>query len=222
VRILAFDTSGSACAAAVLADGRCLAHAGAAPVRDHAERLLPMLAAVLAEAGLRLADLDGLAVTLGPGGFTGIRAGVAAARGLKLATGLPLVGLGTLEATAANLEAADFPALVVHDARREEAYVQAFAALERPLAPPALRPLAAAGDGLPAGRWSLLGTGAAAAAPALQARGLAVRLAGPPLPDPARWWPLAAPRLVAAREAPPPAPLYIRAPDARLPPGPPP
>jgi tRNA threonylcarbamoyladenosine biosynthesis protein TsaB len=105
--VLAFDTSAGACSAAVLGgDGTVLARRCEALERGHAERLLPMLRDVLAEAGVEIADLALLAVTIGPGTFTGIRIGLAAARGLALASGLPLVGVTSLEAVAASVPAA--------------------------------------------------------------------------------------------------------------------
>jgi len=112
VRILAFDTALGACSAAVWADGLVLARAFEPRSRGHAEALLPMIEAVLAEAGLRLDALDRLAVTVGPGSFAGTRVGLAAARGLALATGLPLVGVTTLEAVAFDLPAPAGSAIV--------------------------------------------------------------------------------------------------------------
>ena len=100
MRLLALDTATSACSAALWQDGTVLARHLQPMARGQSEALLPMVAAVMAEAGLAFADLDLLAVTVGPGTFTGIRIGLAAARGLALATGLPLAGIATTEAVA--------------------------------------------------------------------------------------------------------------------------
>jgi tRNA threonylcarbamoyladenosine biosynthesis protein TsaB len=170
VRILAFDTSASACSVG-LWQGEPGTGGGLVAVRHearrhgHAEVLMPMISAVLAEAGHRLAMLDRIAVTVGPGAFTGLRIGLAAARGLALAGGLPLVGLTSLAVLAAGLPAA-VPGLrlIAIDSRREELFVQLFAgdarvmsapAMVRPEAVPALLPvdgaIIVAGDGAAVG-----------------------------------------------------------------------
>ena len=107
--------------------------------RGHAERLLPVLVEILAEAGWAWRDLELVAVTLGPGNFTGLRAGLAVARGLALAQGCPLFGVGTLETVAqgatALAERQALPIQVVMDARRDELYAQRFSAALDPLTP---------------------------------------------------------------------------------------
>src|SRR5262249_57142025 len=75
--------------------------------RGHAEQLTPLVARVMNEAGLEFADLDRIAVTTGPGSFTGLRVGISAARGIALAAGKPAIGLSTLAGFAAPLIAAD-------------------------------------------------------------------------------------------------------------------
>lgn len=92
MRILGFDTSGPWCAAAVL-DGGALHLRAEEMGRGQAERLVPLLEELLAEAGLRWADLDALGVGVGPGNFTGIRIGVSTARGLALGLGIPAHGV---------------------------------------------------------------------------------------------------------------------------------
>lgn len=119
--ILAFDTSAAHCAAALLVGDRVVLRQEPME-KGQAERLLPMLEAVLAEGGVDWRDLKALAVGTGPGNFTGVRIAVAAARGLALGLGIPAVGVTVLEALAFGRG----PVLVAQDARRGMAYVQTF------------------------------------------------------------------------------------------------
>ncbi|WP_026619586.1 tRNA threonylcarbamoyladenosine biosynthesis protein TsaB [Ensifer sp. WSM1721] len=133
--VLAIDTSGIGCSAAVYdgGPGELLARAGAEIGRGHAERLMDFVDEALIAAGRQLADIDRIAVTIGPGSFTGIRVGVAAARGLALALGKPAVGVTTLQviAESARLKEPGRPVLAVMDAKRDEVYVQSFDARGR-------------------------------------------------------------------------------------------
>lgn len=97
-------------------------------MRGQAERLLPMCQEVCAEAGLTFDDLDAIAVTRGPGTFTGVRIGLAAAKGLALALDIPLIGVTTLEVVARNAagDVCESRIAIAHDARRSEAYLQLF------------------------------------------------------------------------------------------------
>lgn len=97
-------------------------------MRGHAEALMPLIATVMSDAGMEFSDLDRVAVTVGPGSFTGLRVGVAAARALALAAGKPAVGLTTLEAFAAPFFEADGGGLLmsVIDARHDRVYMQLF------------------------------------------------------------------------------------------------
>src|SRR5580658_2838696 len=99
--VLAFDTAGSACSVAVGDSGTVLAAERRDMRHGHAEALLPMIDRVMAAARLTAANLDAVAVATGPGGFTGIRAGLAAAQGLALAVGARLVGITSFTAVAA-------------------------------------------------------------------------------------------------------------------------
>ncbi len=197
--ILGIDTSGAQCAVALvdgaLVDGALVDGARPeAPVvrracamqRGHAEHLMPMIDAVLAEAGASFGDLTRIGVCTGPGSFTGIRIGVAAARGLALGLGVPAIGIGRLEALAAGA-AAGRPAVAVVPGPQGAAYAQDFDAEGRPEGPPRL----VAGDApMPGGRVLI---GAGGLLPEALADAAVVA------------------RLAAGRAADtPPAPLYLR------------
>lgn len=139
MQVLAIDSATSACSAALWRDGTVLAYRFAAMSRGQSEALVPMIAEVMAEAGIDFAALDLLAVTVGPGAFTGIRIGLATARGLALASGKPLAGIATPEAVAAAIPAAERAGrsvLVALDSRRDEVWLQAFDAALAPLCGP--------------------------------------------------------------------------------------
>src|ERR671919_2242252 len=109
MRVLAIDTALAACSAAVL-DTRHVAVVASETlpmVRGHAEAIMPLIARVMDQAGAEFAGLDRIAVTTGPGSFTGLRVGISAARGIALAAAKPSVGLSTLAAYAAPLVAKD-------------------------------------------------------------------------------------------------------------------
>src|SRR3954471_5648864 len=147
--LLAFDASGPAISVAVLRDGTLLAHHREALARGHAERLPPALAATMAASGCGLAALDAIAVTVGPGSFTGIRVGLAAARGLGFALDRPVLGITTLEAVAHGLDAAQRagrPVLALIDSKRADVFAQRFAADLVPIDAPQAVPVAAAAD----------------------------------------------------------------------------
>lgn len=128
---LAFDTAGQDCSVAVArTDGQSsdvLARRTERIGRGHAEALMPMIEAVLAETDVALNDIAKLAVTTGPGSFTGVRVGLAAARGLALALDIPAIGVGSLDALARPLAAAAQNGTLVAalDARRNALYAQA-------------------------------------------------------------------------------------------------
>ena len=103
MRVLAIDTALEACSAAVLdtEQGAIVASETRSMVRGHAEALMPLVADVMRKAQLDFAELDRIAVTVGPGSFTGLRVGIAAARGIGVAAMKPVVGLTTLASLAA-------------------------------------------------------------------------------------------------------------------------
>jgi tRNA threonylcarbamoyladenosine biosynthesis protein TsaB len=126
--ILAIDTALDACAAAVLDTdaGRLIARESRPMKRGHAEALMPLIARVVKQAGITFAALDRIAVTTGPGSFTGLRVGLSAARGIALAAGKPVVGLTTLTAYAAAVvsESGQHPIISAIDARHDHVYFQ--------------------------------------------------------------------------------------------------
>ena len=130
--VLAIDTAGTGCFAAVYdsSNDRVLAVAGADIGRGHAEQLMAFIDLSLLESGKTLSDIERIAVTIGPGSFTGIRVGVAAARGFALALGIPAVGVSVLAALAAAVRDIhpDRAVLAAMDAKRDELYCQIFEA----------------------------------------------------------------------------------------------
>ena len=123
---------------------------------------MPLIAAVMSAAGIEFPDLDRIAVTVGPGSFTGLRVGVAAARGIALATGKPAVGLTTLSALAAPFFEADESRalLAVIDARHDQVYMQLFGPGGRSLMTPRLAPMRDAIRAAMAGPTRIVGNAA--------------------------------------------------------------
>jgi tRNA threonylcarbamoyladenosine biosynthesis protein TsaB len=217
MRILAIDTALEACSAAVLDTERAsvAARESRPMVRGHAEALIPLIARLLERAGLDVAEIDRIAVTTGPGSFTGLRVGIAAARGIALATGKPAVGLTTLAAYAAPFIAADdtLPVVVAIDARHGHVYLQVFGPSGRTLVAPRLAPLREALRASATGAPRLVGTAAtmlAAAWPSGERAPTAVEQR--PAPD-IDW--VARLGAAAVETGSPPKPLYLRAPDAQ-------
>jgi len=205
LRVLGIDTTQDACRAAVIDGARVMAARSEPMQRGHQERLAPLVAQVMAEAGLGFDALDRIAVTVGPGSFTGLRVGLAFAKGLALALGIPCVGVPTLPALAAGRTGR---CAAVLDARRDQVYLQLFEdgdsrsdamAVSIPEATERVRAFAAGGQ------IGLIGSGAALVAPGATILGAL---------DPATVAMLAA---QAPEPLTPPRPLYLRAPDARLP-----
>ena len=215
MRILAVDTALGACSVALLDGDDVRAHIVEPMDRGHAERLAPMVYEAMKAAKADFASLDRLAVTTGPGTFTGQRVGLAFMRGLRLALKRPLTGITTLEAiaAAAMAQTGKSKAAVIHDARREEAYLllqQDDTTVQQPevmLFRDAVERIAAFGP------CALAGTGGEAAAEKL---GPAFALSAIRQPD-ALWVARLAAQRPATQDA--PGPLYLRAPDAKLPGG---
>lgn len=206
--VLALDTAGVDCAAAVYDSGSdsVMGEVTETIGRGHAEHLMHVVDEALAKAGTALSAIERVVVTVGPGSFTGIRIGVAAARGFALSLDIPAVGVTTLEvmAAAAGKQNPGKPVLAAIDAKREEIYLQAFSANGDPLdearavTVDEARTIAAAFDGIV--------TGTAVA-----------RLSDAPPAERPDAFPIAVvARLGAAKPvSEKPKPLYLRGPDAR-------
>lgn len=210
MKILSLDTAMAACSAAVI-DTEVpapLAEAFVPMERGHAEALAPMVADVIARAGIGYSGLHRIAVTTGPGTFTGVRIGLSFARGLGLALGIPVVGIDSLSAIAAN-EPSDRSLLVATDARNGEIYAARFDAARRPLSPPHITTAEDAARELNPGLM-ILGTAGAAVIAASRMAGLSLSRAGD-LPVAARFGRQAAGQAPSGM----PGPLYLRAPDAK-------
>jgi len=206
--ILALDTALETCSAAVLDSERVLAARSEEMARGHQERLAPLVAEVMAEAGVSFDRLDRIGVTVGPGSFTGLRVGLAFAKGLGVALDIPVVGVGTLAAMGAGTTG--FAAAAV-DARRGQIYLQAFRD-GQPLGAPEALALEDAANWLididSTGPGLIVGSGAALLAPAFPKAAADPRAGADPVQ---------VARIAAAAEEAPPRPIYLRAPDAKLP-----
>jgi tRNA threonylcarbamoyladenosine biosynthesis protein TsaB len=180
----------------------------------HAEALMPMIDRVMAAAGFMPREIDIVAATIGPGGFTGIRAGLAAAHGVALASGARLLGITSFAAVAGLVPPGDVPLLVALDSRREDLYVQRFDKARQPHS----EPVAISPGELPSwvGDCGIIVAGDAAdVAAALLSERRRVEIVANSAPD-ARGA-LAALRRWPDRADPFARPLYLRPPDVSFP-----
>jgi tRNA threonylcarbamoyladenosine biosynthesis protein TsaB len=214
VRILAIDTALDHCAACVAQDDAdAPLSAETLPMaRGHAESLLPLIERVIARVDGGFDAIDRVAVTVGPGSYTGLRVGLSAARAIGLSSGKPVVGVGTLSALLAPLlvDTVEGTLAAAIDARHGAVYIQALGQGEG-LAPAHLS-LEEAAARLGPGPVVLVGSGAPLLASALAQRGVQARVAGVGGPDVAA---VASLGLVADPAQALPRPLYLRGPDAR-------
>ena len=217
MRVLAIDTALGACSAAVLdtAYGGIVASESVPMVRGHAEALMPLLARVMKESGMAFRDIDRVVVTTGPGSFTGLRVGISAARGIGLASEMPVVGVSTLSAYAAPYLGADdtSPVIAAIDARHEHVYLQVFAPGGRTLITPRLAPLSEAVRAASDSSACIVGSAA------LTVAGELAKTAPAPVTIDARAAPdiawVAQIGTVVSEASSPPKPQYLRAPDAQ-------
>lgn len=221
MNILGFDTCFESCSVAV---GRGLGTPGAVIVQRNepmatgqAERLMPMIAAAMDEAGLAFGDLDRIAVTHGPGTFTGMRIGVAAARALALSLEIPVVSLTSLEVMAESpalgpVRSRGTPVVIAVDARRGQVYAQHFGPGGQ-VSEPRIMVVAEAAGAAVAGKMAAAGSGAPLMAKAARPAGHDIVALLPDLR------PIMADALTLAMArspvAAPPRPLYLRPPDAK-------
>jgi tRNA threonylcarbamoyl adenosine modification protein YeaZ len=216
MRVLAIDTALEACSAALLdTTVGMLARESLAMARGQAEALMPLVARVMDAARIEFADLDRIAVTTGPGSFTGLRVGISAARGLALAARKPAIGISTLASFAAPHIAADpnIPVIAAIDARHGQVYLQVFGAGGRTLVGPRIASIAEAVRTGARAQPRLAGSAAGLLADAWPAD------EPPPVAVDTRYAPeidwVARLGAAAAETQGPPKPLYLRAPDAQ-------
>ena len=213
--LLAVDTALGACSVALLEGNQLHAHIFEPMERGHAERLAPMVDEAMKMAKAEFAHLTRLAVTTGPGTFTGQRVGLAFMRGLRLGLQMPLTGVTTLDAMAqgAMAETGKTRCAAIHDARRGEAYLL-LTDDGAVVQPPAVLPFAEAVARIKSfGGCAVAGTGAAQAHESL---GDGFALSRIRQPD-ALWVARLALAMPTSTDV--PGPLYLRAPDAKLPGG---
>lgn len=211
MRILALDAALARCSAAVVDHGIVLAHATAAGGRGQAALLAPMAARVLQQAGFAAAALDGIAVTIGPGSFAGLRAALSLAHGIALAIGRPVVGVGVAEALAETIAVPPGRTLwVAIDSRRGRIFLDRDGGIA---------PFALTGLPRPAGPIAIAGDASNEVAARLAARGHNVMLTGAVLPDAIAVAQVGARRLSGALAPLAAQPLYIDPPEAKLPAG---
>ena len=215
--ILAIDTALEACAAGVLDTdaGQLIAQESQAMKRGHAEALMPLIGRVMKQSRLSFSALDRIAVTTGPGSFTGLRVGLSAARGIALAANKPAVGLTTLTAYAAPevSEHGEHPVIAAIDARHDHVYYQVVGGDGTSLIAPQIAPISEAIAAWRFGPPRLVGNAATILSQRWPAH------AAPPFKVDAQ----AAPDIAwvawlgaaVSPESAPARPYYLRAPDAR-------
>jgi tRNA threonylcarbamoyladenosine biosynthesis protein TsaB len=216
MRVLAIDTALGACSVAVFESdaGIFLARESLPMARGHAEALMPLVARVMDAAGIEFADLHRVAVTVGPGSFTGLRVGIAAARGIGLAASKPVVGVSTLAAFAAPSIAISRASTVVTavDARHGRVFLQVFGSAGGTLDGPRLAPIAEAArpaDGI----VHVVGSAADLVAAAWPSEGPPPTLVEAEAAPDIEW--VARLGVRADPQHAPPRPLYLRPPDAQ-------
>ena len=229
MRILALDTALPAVCACVLDTGspEPLASETLVMERGHAEALLPLIERIMAQVEGGFASLDRVAVTVGPGSFTGIRVAISAARSFGVALDIPVVGVSTLAAFAAPLvlepkapskkPASPLPAVIVSaiDARHGQVYLQACSPSGAILMAPTVLPLSEAVEKLPPGPLRITGSAAPLLAIAAWSAHREAEVEGETAATPILY--VARLGMIADPQEAPPRPLYIKAPDVKPP-----
>jgi tRNA threonylcarbamoyladenosine biosynthesis protein TsaB len=211
--ILAFDTTVAACSVALWRDGAVLARARQTMAQGQAEALMPLIEGVMRDGGVEYTALDRIAVTVGPGSFTGVRVGLAAARGLGLAAGKPVIGVLTTEALAhAVPERTRGHILAAVDTKRGDLYVQQFDARLDAQGDPRAMTETQIKEWIGDASMIVVGDAAARAVAALGPHATLSRADA--FPDPAVIAAIAATRTPAPAG---PLPVYVRPPDAVIP-----
>jgi tRNA threonylcarbamoyladenosine biosynthesis protein TsaB len=217
-KILALDTATNSCSVAYWSDGVCVASRFEVMARGQSEALAPMAAAVMRDAAGAggFETLDGVAVTVGPGTFTGVRIGLAAAKALALPRRLPVVALTTFDALRCGIDQGDNPLLIAIETKRADFYVQLFAPGGKPVSAPAALDAEDIAPLLLGGPVALGGDGARRLLAALPGEASRFRrLSMPDCPNAAVFGACAAERLdggvLGAAE-----PLYLRPPSVTL------
>jgi tRNA threonylcarbamoyladenosine biosynthesis protein TsaB len=218
VRILAIDTALGACAACVVDRDMAepLAEESLAMERGHAEALLPLVDRVVSSLDGGFGGLGRVAVTVGPGSYTGLRVGIAAARAIGLAAGIPVVGVATLSALLAPLAAGPSDNRLIAaaiDARHGHVYFTAVAPGWRTVVAPCFTSVRDAARLIGSGPTTLTGSGAPLVAAEARAAGVPVILSSARLTPEIAW--VARLGLIADPGQALPKPLYLRGPDAR-------
>lgn len=213
--VLAIDTALEACSAAIFdtEQGAIVAGESEIMTRGHAEALMPLVDSAMREAGIDFFSLDRIAVTVGPGSFTGLRVGIAAARGFALAAKKPVVGVTTLAALAAPYIAADpnTPVAATIDGRHRHVYFELYGTQGRVLLAPRIIPVEKAVHAAAATSARLVGSGAQMMTELWPDRAQLPAIDERRAPDIA--WVARLGADASVREA-PPKPLYLRPPDA--------
>ena len=223
MRILAIDTATSSCSVALWCDGAVISSRNQKMSRGHAESLVPFVQHVLEEAKIIANNLDLLVVTIGPGAFTGLRIGLATARGIALVARVPCLGLTTTEVIAHEVKKNVWQQgtlLVALDSKRADIYAQAFELGCKPINE------ASAIDPSKLGEWlqdapgpiHVVGDARLQADEALTKAGFeTIVTEKPEVPDGSVMAELAFKRWTGGDILKPPLPLYLRPPDAKLP-----
>lgn len=126
MKILGIDTSSDVASVALAEDNKLIAEYTLNFKKTHSERLMPMIETMLMSCGHKIEDVDAFAVAVGPGSFTGLRIGIATAKGLAHACNKPVVPVGTLEALAYNLPHCEHLIVPIMDARRDQVYTATY------------------------------------------------------------------------------------------------